>query len=202
MQLAKQYNVAIGAHPGFPDKENFGRTEMQFLPSEIYSIVEKQINLFQTICKNEGVAMHHVKPHGALYNMAAKNAEIARAIAVAIYDVDSNLLLYGLSGSCLIEEAKTIGLKTSSEVFADRTYQNDGNLISRTQSNALIEDESASLKQVLQMIKQQTVTSVHKLVVPIIAETICIHGDGPYAVEFAKRIYETLKENSITIKPV
>ncbi len=202
VQLAKQYNVAIGAHPGFPDKENFGRTEINFSPTDIYRLVSDQIKLLQTICKDEEVAMHHVKPHGALYNMASKNAEIAHAISSAIYDLDTSLILYGLSGSSLIIEAKAIGLKTASEVFADRTYQNDGSLTVRSQTNALIEEEETSIKQVLQMIQIQTVTSVNNVTVPIKAETICIHGDSARAVQFTKSIHQILKENGITIKPI
>jgi 5-oxoprolinase (ATP-hydrolysing) subunit A len=198
--LALQNHVALGAHPGFPDKANFGRRELPFSAGEIYNMVADQILLFEKICKEEGAPVHHVKPHGALYNMAAKNAEIAHAIAWAVFDVNKSYIMYGLSGSASITEAKQVGLKTASEVFADRTYQDDGSLTPRSATNALIEDESSSLQQVLQMIKEKTVTSVNNKTVPITAETICIHGDGAHAVEFAKSIHKMLCKNNIKIE--
>jgi 5-oxoprolinase (ATP-hydrolysing) subunit A len=202
IQLALKNNVAIGAHPGFPDKANFGRRELPFSAGEIYNMVADQIILLEKICKEEGGTLHHVKPHGALYNMAARNGEIAHAIAWAVLDVSKQAILYGLSGSTSINEAKNVGLKTASEVFADRTYQDDASLTPRSAANALIEDEKASLQQVLQMVKAKTVTTINNKTVPIIAETICIHGDGANAVGFAKTINEALTKNNILIKAV
>ena len=200
VELAILHHVAVGAHPGFDDRENFGRTEMILPQKALYSLVSAQIIALYKICVQHEISLHHVKPHGALYNMAARDAETANTIAQAIKDVDENLILYGLSGSHLISEANKLNLKTVSEVFADRTYQNDGSLISRNQSNALIEDEDASVQQVLQMIQQQTVTSVSGKPVNIVAETVCIHGDGKHAVAFAKKIHQTLKQHHIEIK--
>ncbi|MES2327976.1 MAG: 5-oxoprolinase subunit PxpA [Bacteroidota bacterium] len=197
---ALQYGVAIGAHPGFADKANFGRTEMQLPLQEVYELVSEQIFMLQKIINEHGAKLHHVKPHGALYNMAAKDSELAAIIARAVYDIDQHLLLYGLSSSHSISEAKKIGLTTASEVFADRTYQDNGGLTPRTQPNALIETEEASLQQVLQMIEQKTVTSIHGKKVPITAETICLHGDGAHAVAFAKHIHQTLQQNQIGIQ--
>jgi 5-oxoprolinase (ATP-hydrolysing) subunit A len=202
IELALKNNVAIGAHPGFPDKANFGRRELSFSPGEIYNIVSDQITLLEKVCAEQGATLNHVKPHGALYNMAARNAEIAHAIAWALFDVNKKAILYGLSGSASITEAKNVGLKTASEVFADRTYQDDGSLTPRSQANALIEDEKASLQQVLQMIKEKTVTTVNSKTIAITAETICLHGDGTHAVEFAKTIYDTLTKNEIIIKAI
>jgi UPF0271 protein len=136
--------------------------------------------------------MEHVKPHGALYNVAAKNKEIARSIAQAVFDYNSNLVLFGLSGSHSISEARTLGLQTKNEVFADRTYQDDGSLTPRSQAHALIEEEEMAVAQALQMTKQGRVTSLSGKLVPIDAQTICIHGDGPHALRFAKRIYQAL----------
>ncbi len=200
VELALQYKVSIGAHPGFADKKNFGRAEMQLSLQEIYELIAEQIHLLQKITNASGAKLNHVKPHGALYNMSARDATLANTIAKAVYDMDGNLLLFGLSGSHSISEAKKIGLKTVSEVFADRSYQDDGNLTPRIQANALIETEEASIQQVLQMIGQKTVTSVNNRQVPIIAETICLHGDGVQAVGFAKKIYQTLQQNNIGIK--
>jgi UPF0271 protein len=200
VELTLQNGVSIGAHPGFADKANFGRTEMQLSLTEVSELVAAQVFILQKIANEFGVKLHHVKPHGALYNMAAKDAMLANAIAKTVHDIDSGLVLYGLSGSYSISEAKKIGVKTASEVFADRTYQDNGNLTPRTQPNALIETEEASLQQVLQMIEQKTVTSVNGKQVPIQAETICLHGDGAYAVAFAKNIYYTLQQNQVGIK--
>ncbi len=200
--LALKHNVAIGAHPGFSDKDNFGRTEMHLTIDQLYELVSKQIDILKKICDDAGTRLHHVKPHGALYNMAAKNAVIAGAIAKAIYDFDSTLILYGLSGSYMISEAKKRGLKTSSEVFADRTYQDDGSLTPRSHPNALITDKRQSVQEVLQIIQHQKVTSLSGKQIEIIAETICIHGDGEYAVEFAKTIYTELQKNHIAIKAI
>jgi UPF0271 protein len=189
--IAKKYKVNIGAHPSFLDRENFGRTEIKFSPQEVYELVSKQITLLQKIAAKNQAALHHVKPHGALYNMAAKDKAIAKAIAETIKDCDENLVLYGLSNSFLISEAKLIGLKTASEVFADRTYQDDGGLTPRSQPNALIENVEEVIKQVSMMLNGK-VKTVSGKETPIIAETICIHGDGKYAVEFAKAIRNAL----------
>lgn len=200
VELALHHKVAIGAHPGFYDKENFGRTEM-FLSDEIYyDLVLDQLNLLKKITDSFNTKLHHVKPHGALYNMAARNKALAAVFARAIKDFDDTLILYGLSGSYLIKEAKALQLQTASEVFADRTYLNDGSLTPRSQTNALIQDEPTCIKQVLQMVQHQTVTSAHNKIVPVVAETICIHGDGAHAVEFAMLIHQNLKANHIAIK--
>jgi UPF0271 protein len=200
VELALEYKVSIGAHPGFADKKNFGRTEMQLPLDQVYDLVTQQIILLQNIAKNFGTRLHHVKPHGALYNMAARDSALAATIAKAVHTIDATLLLYGLSGSHSISEAKKMGLKTASEVFADRTYQDNGVLTPRTQPHALIETEEASLQQVLQMIERNTVTSCYGKQVPIHAETICLHGDGLQAVSFAKKINYTLQKNNIGIK--
>ena len=202
VELAIQNKVSVGAHPGFADKINFGRTEMQLPLNEVYDLVTEQIHLLQQITKTMGTKLHHVKPHGALYNMAAKNALLANIIAKAVYAVDPALVLFGLSGSYSIFEAKKIGLKTACEVFADRTYQDDGSLTPRSQTNAMIETAEQSLAQVLQMTEQKTVTSITGKQVSIVAETICLHGDGAHAVQFAKSIHEALQQYHILIKPI
>jgi 5-oxoprolinase (ATP-hydrolysing) subunit A len=190
--LAKRYNINIGAHPSFLDRENFGRTEMEKTPAEIYELVWTQINLLQKIAMDNNAQLHHVKPHGALYNMASKDKALAKAIAEAVKDLDNNLVLYGLSNSFLISEAKAIGLKTASEAFADRTYQDDGSLTPRTQQNALIQNTDEAIQQVFMMVNEGKVRTVSGKEIPLVAETICIHGDGKHAVEFAKAINEQL----------
>lgn len=200
IELCMEYNIAIGAHPSFPDRANFGRTEMDLSYAAIYGLVTDQLIAISKIAKNANAILHHVKPHGALYNMSAKNIILASTIARAVRDFNPALILYGLAGSFSISEAKKYGLKTYSEAFADRTYQDDGSLTSRKQPGSLIESSMQVTAQVLQMIKQKTVTAVSGHTVPVVAETICIHGDGKHAIDFAKAIHQTLRENNIDCK--
>jgi len=194
VELALKHNVRIGAHVSFLDRANFGRTELKLDAEDIYELVQQQLILLHEIANAFDAKLHHVKPHGALYNMSAKDAVIAKAIATAVKEYDKNLVLFGLSGSLSIEEAKKTGLKTASEVFADRSYQDDGSLTPRSQANALIEDHDTMLRQVMQMIKEGTVTSVSGKTIPILAETICLHGDGKQAIAFARSLHEALQQ--------
>ncbi|WP_295720093.1 5-oxoprolinase subunit PxpA [Mucilaginibacter sp.] len=198
--MAVKKGVAIGAHPGLPDLQGFGRREMKISASEAYQMTLYQIGALSGFVKAAYGKLHHVKAHGALYNMAAKDINLAKAIAEAVHDFDSSLILYGLANSEMITWAKKIGLTTASEVFADRTYQDDGSLTPRTQSNALITDEQQSISQVLMMVKQQQVISTNKKTISLRAETLCLHGDGAHAVEFAKKISEKLKAEGVSIK--
>lgn len=200
IELAIEHRVSIGAHPGFPDKENFGRTEMDFPEEDIVSIVSEQVYQLLDLVFAMGGKLQHVKPHGALYNMSARNHQLASAIANAVKEIDDQLILVGLSGSESIKAAQEIGLHTASEVFADRTYQDDGSLTSRSQTGALITDAKACEEQVLKMILQQEVISVSGKNIPIKAETICIHGDGLHAVSFAKQIHTLLKQHQIYLQ--
>lgn len=202
IQMAQKKGVSIGAHPSFPDLQGFGRRAMSLSTQEIFDIVLYQVSALKGICEAFGVKLHHVKPHGALYNLAAKDVKTAEAIAEAVKTIDSTLVFYGLSGSFLITEARKLGLKTANEVFADRTYQSDGTLTPRNQQNALIESTEKSLNQVLQMIQTKEVTTVTGENIPITAETVCIHGDGKNAVSFAKTIFQSLQEKSIEIKAI
>lgn len=202
IELAVSKGVAIGAHPSYPDLQGFGRREMQLSAREIFDVVLYQVSALKGICEALGAKLNHVKPHGALYNSAAKNKETAAAIVRAVKALDPNLIFYGLSGSFLICEAENAGLKTASEVFADRTYQPDGNLTGRNQPNALIETVGESCKQVLQMIREQTVTATNGEKVALKAETVCIHGDGKSALEFARNIRARIIENGIEIKSI
>ena len=202
IDLALKYKVAIGAHPGFADKKNFGRTEQKLTGKQYYSLVAEQLAIIQKHIQYAGAVLHHVKPHGALYNMSARDPSLANIIATAIRDHNPSLILYGLSNSYSITEAEKLGLKTASEVFADRTYTDEGTLTPRTQPNALIADEKQSQQQVLQMIKEQTVISTNNKIIKVKADTICLHGDGEHAVEFAQLISETLKASNIAIKTI
>jgi UPF0271 protein len=194
IRLCLQYHVHIGAHPSFLDRENFGRTTMQLPPQEIYTIIKEQLIIISDVAKKCGTQLHHVKPHGALYNMAAKNTTIANAIAQAVKDFHASLVYYGLSGSVMISEAAKLGLQTADEVFADRTYQNDGSLTPRTQANALLQYKNAVLAQVVKFVNENKVTTITGEEIFVKAGTICIHGDGAHAVEFAKAIHKKLHE--------
>jgi UPF0271 protein len=198
--LCIKHSVAIGAHPSFYDKKNFGRTELHLPANEIYDLIILQLRSIDKIAKSQQAQLHHVKPHGALYNLAAKDQETAAAIARAVIDYDENLVLFGLSGSFLIMEGKALGLQTASEVFADRTYQDNGSLTPRSQKNALIDNVDRCVSRVLQMVTNKKVTTISRKKIPVDADTVCIHGDGKHAVEFAKAIHEALKENNIEIK--
>lgn len=193
VQLCLKYNVHIGAHPAFYDRDNFGRKEMQLPVQELYELITQQLIILQEITILCSASLHHVKPHGALYNLSAKDPSTANVIAKAVKDFDSSLILLGLSGSHSISEANKLGLQTANEVFADRTYQDDGSLTPRSIDGAMIEDATVSVKQVMQMINHGTVTTISGKVIPVITETICVHGDGQHAVEFAKAIHEAIK---------
>ena len=166
IETAKIKGVSVGAHPSFPDLQGFGRREMKLSPEEVFDIVLYQIAAVKGICEAQGIKLHHIKPHGALYNQAAREEKLAAAVAEAVKSLDENLILYGLSGSCLISESEKIGLKTASEVFSDRTYAEDGSLTPRTESNALIPDTDQAVAQVLQMITDQTVTATNGEKIP------------------------------------
>ena len=198
--MAVKKKVAIGAHPGLPDLQGFGRRDMKITPNEAYQMVLYQIGALSGFVKAAEGKLHHVKAHGALYNMAAKDVSLSRAIVQAVHDFDPTLILYGLAGSEMISAAKQVGITTAAEVFADRTYQNDGSLTPRTQVNALITDEQQAIDQVIMMVKHQRVISVNKKTVSLSAETLCLHGDGTHAVEFAKLINTKLKNEGIAVK--
>jgi 5-oxoprolinase (ATP-hydrolysing) subunit A len=200
LRLCKRYKVAAGAHPSFPDRDNFGRSEQLCTPAEVYQWVQQQVQELQRLAAQLSIDVVHVKPHGALYNQAARDQHLAVAIAQAVKDIDPQLVVVGLSGSYLITEAEALGLATASEVFADRTYQDDGSLTPRTQPGALIEEATASIQQVLQMVKQGSVTALSGKEVPLKAQTICLHGDGKHAVRFAKAVREALESEGIGIQ--
>lgn len=191
-ELAIQHGVAIGAHPSFPDREHFGRTAMQLPLTEVYDIVTQQLYLLQETVRRLGAGLRHVKPHGALYNMAAADAGLAATIARAVKDFDSRLVLFGLSGSCAVREAQAAGLTAANEVFADRTYRDDGSLTPRTESAAMLTSLPAAVHQVLQMIREQQVTTTSGNKIPVTADTVCIHGDGPHAVALVHAIHSAI----------
>jgi len=203
--LCMENNVAIGAHPSFYDRTNFGRTDMTntaYQPKEIPALITEQLELLQNICKESGTRMHHVKPHGALYNRAAWDETVAGFIAGAVSAFDKRLVFYGLSGSKMETAAAAHGLVFASEVFADRSYQDDGSLTPRTMPYAVIEEDEKVLSQVLEMVQQQQVATLSGKIISIKADTICIHGDGLHAAQFAATIYQYLKNSNIDIQTI
>lgn len=200
VKLALEQGVAIGAHPGLPDLVGFGRREMAVSADEAYALMVYQIGALAAFAQAEGGMLHHVKPHGALYNMAAANPALAEALAEAVYKVQPQAVLYGLAGSELIKAGARLGLATANEVFADRTYQQDGSLTPRSKPNALITEESIAIQQVLRMVKEGKVNAQQGQDVIIQADTICIHGDGPHAVSFARQIREALQNEGIMVQ--
>jgi UPF0271 protein len=191
--------VGIGAHPGLPDLQGFGRRDMKITDQEAYDMMVVQIGSLAAVAASQGAKLQHVKAHGQLYNMAVKNEGLTRALAQAVYDVDKSLVFFGLAASNMISVAEKIGLTAKSEVFGDRTYQPDGTLTPRTQPGAMITDVKQTIAQVLQMIKTGTLTAQDGTVVKVRADTLCIHGDQPGAVEFAKAIRQALQAEGIEV---
>jgi len=202
VRLAIANGVAIGAHPSFPDLENFGRKEMEMAPAEIFDLIVYQVSALRGLTQVHGGTLHHVKPHGALYNMAARIPEYARAIATAVASVDNSLILYGLSGSSLLKEARSAGLKTASEVFADRTYQPDGSLTPRSLPSAIITDADLAVAQAITMAGEGRVRSIGGNYLDIEADTICIHGDHAGAAEFASKLNRRFREEGFNITTI
>lgn len=198
--MCRQYGVQVGAHPGYPDLQGFGRRNMQVSPEDAKYDVMYQVGALKAFCDSEGIALHHVKPHGALYNMAGKDYRLALAICEGIKAIDPNLKIMGLYGSCMIQAAKDISLPYINEVFADRGYQADGSLVPRTQPGAMIEDEEIAIKRVIRMVKEGKVTAVTGEDIAISADSICVHGDGPKALEFVKRIRKELSEAGVVLE--
>ena len=192
VRQAKEAGVKIGAHPGYPDLVGFGRRELKVSPAELKAMVIYQVGALQAVCKAEGTKLHHVKPHGAMYNMAAKDEKLADAIAEAVAAVDGSLVLMGLSGSCMKAAAEKHGLAFAAEVFADRAYEDDGSLVSRTKPGAMIEDEDLAIRRMLHLLETGTIESGNGKEIRLEADTICVHGDSPKAVLFAKKLREAL----------
>ncbi|MBU3616881.1 5-oxoprolinase subunit PxpA [Polynucleobacter sp. JS-Polo-80-F4] len=192
VEMATQKSVLIGAHPGLPDLEGFGRREMAISEQDAYNYVLYQAGALKAFVKAAGNTLHHVKPHGALYNQAARDMKLARGIARAVKDLGSEVILYGLAGSCMIDAAKELNVPVWQEVFADRKYTNEGFLVPRSQAGAVIENESEALNQAIDMSRNGKVTAIDGCEIKIQADTLCIHGDNPHAVEFAKKIKAAL----------
>jgi UPF0271 protein len=200
VQLAKANGVHIGAHTGFPDLLGFGRRNMTLSPKEAKTYTMYQIGALEGFCRAVGVSLYHVKPHGAFYNMAAKDYELACAICEGIASIDANIILLGLSNSQMEKAAKTVGITFKQEVFADRAYEDDATLVARSKPGAMIEEEELAISRVVSMIKKGAVTSINGKEIEIKADSVCVHGDGTKALAFVKLIRQTLKEEGIEVK--
>jgi len=202
IKLAKSYGVGIGAHPGYRDIYGFGRKKMDIPAEEIYQMIVYQIGAIQAMCHINDVKLIHVKPHGALYNEASVNREVARAIARAINDIDNNLILFALAGSELAYAGQELGLQVAQEAFADRMYTDKGTLVSRNEAHAVLHDEKKVEEQVLHIIEKQEVITETGNVLPMKAETLCFHGDNKNAIQLIKHIQSCLVAADISIKNV
>ena len=198
--LARKHSVAIGAHPGFADREHFGRREQQIAPIDAAELVLNQIQKLQEIVIPFDAWVTHVKLHGALYNMAARDAELADIVTKAIWSTDRDPLIFAPFGSELAKAAKKNRLRVANEVFADRTYQRDGSLTPRSRPDALIHDERAAVAQVLRMVREGVVRATDGTDVPIVADTVCLHGDGPNPVAFARRLRAELAAAGLEVR--
>lgn len=201
IRLARQHKVAIGAHPSYDDRQHFGRRNMNLGTIEIFALVRNQVQLLYNLCLEQGAHLHHVKPHGALYNQGAADQAIAAAIIAAVKDVSPALMVYGLSGSHLISEAGAAGLPSAAEVFMDRTYQQDGTLTPRAEKGALIESIDLAVEQALSLALDQQVKTIDGKLIRLESQTICIHGDGRQAVAFAEALSNAFRQHNITIQP-
>jgi UPF0271 protein len=200
--LAREHGVAVGAHPSFPDRQGFGRRPMTLSQSDIQACVSIQVRALAEIAVLEGVRLCHVKPHGALYNMAAEDGGVADAIARAVAALDTSLVLVGLAGSELIRAGERAGLRTAHEVFADRAYRADGFLVPRAEPGSVIQDAEAIVPRALAMVRDGVVTAVDGRRVPLQAETICVHGDTADAAALAARVRQGLLDAGVTIAPL
>jgi UPF0271 protein len=199
VRLALEHNVAIGAHPSLPDIQGFGRRAMKITPQEMYDLVVYQAGAVEAFARAAGAKLHHVKCHGALYNMAANDEALSEAMARAVKDLGNGVFLYCLSGSQSLEKAKSHHVKTCGEVFADRGYSDDGTLAPRDQPGGMVEDSAKSVKQALAMIEEGYVTSLGGKRVPVAADTLCLHGDQPGAVQFAVALRKAFLERNIAV---
>ena len=200
VRLAKEAGVAVGAHPGFPDLVGFGRRNMNVSAAELKVMVIYQLGALDAFCRKNQIKMQHVKPHGAMYNMAGKDEKLALAIAEAIAEYDDSLILLGLSGSQMLTAAEKVGLSFKKEVFADRAYEEDGSLVARTKPGAMIENENEAIERIITMIRCGKVKAVTGKEISVEPDSVCVHGDNPKALEFVIKIRKRLEDEGITVR--
>lgn len=199
VSMAASKNVAVGAHPGFPDLQGFGRRNMQLTPEEVRNLVIYQIGALQAFARAEGTELKHVKSHGALYNMAAVNYELAKAIAEAVKKAVPDAILLALANSEMVKAANDVGVKVAQEVFADRAYNPDGTLVPRSIPGAVIQDPTQATERALRMVLEGKVTAIDGQEVHIVADSICVHGDNPQAVKLASNIRKELERAGVAL---
>ncbi len=202
VRLAVEQGVGVGAHPSLPDLQGFGRREMQLTPQEAYHLVLYQIGSLSAFARVHGKTVSHVKPHGALYNMAERDSDLARAIAQATFDFDPSIVLFGLSGGRLVASGAELGLQVAHEVFADRNYQPDGQLVSRQMPNALIHDPEIAGQRMVRLIREGVITAIDGTDLQMQADTICVHGDSTHAVVIAQHLRSSLAAAGISLQRV
>lgn len=200
--MAAAAGIQAGAHPGFPDLMGFGRRNMAVTAEEAYAYTMYQLGALDGFLRAHGMTMQHVKPHGAFYNMAAKDYAMSKAICQAVKDFDDSLIVLALSGGELAKASLDLGLRTAQEVFADRAYEEDGTLVNRRKEGAMITDENETIARVVRMIKEQKVTAITGKDIPIKADSVCVHGDGAKALAFVEKIREELTKDGVTICPL
>ncbi len=200
VQQAVRQGVAVGAHPSLPDLAGFGRRRMDVTPGEVYDMVLYQVGAIAAFVKAAGARLHHVKAHGALYNMAATDRSLAMAIVAAVRDFDADLVLYALAGSSMVDAAESVGLSVAGEVFADRAYRSDGTLVPRSQEGALIADEAKAVAQALDMVRDRRVLAIDGTWVAVRADTVCVHGDSPGAVALAVALKRALDAEGLQLR--
>lgn len=200
VKLAAERGVGIGAHPGFPDRIGFGRRSMGISPQEARDYVIYQVGALAAFAAAQGVRLQHIKAHGALYNMAAKDYALARAIREGVSAVDPALIVLGLGGSQWIKAGNDAGVRVCSEIFADRAYQDDGTLVPRGQPGAVLHDWEAVLQRTVRMVKERRVTTITGAEIDIVPDSLCVHGDNPQALEFVRAIRETFRNEGIEVR--
>lgn len=202
VSMLKENGVAVGAHPGFADLMGFGRRNMNISPDEAKAYVQYQVGALMAFCGANGISLQHVKPHGALYNMAGKDYNLSLAICQGIKEINPSLILLGLSGSQMLKAADDIGLKCAKEVFADRAYEEDGSLVARGKEGSMITDEDEAIARVIGMVKYGKVKAFTGKEIEIQANSVCVHGDGDKALLFVKKIHSALESENIEIAPI
>ena len=202
VELAREHGVAVGAHPGFPDPEGFGRRELQFSAADVEYFVAHQVGALAAIAAALGVRLQHVKPHGALFNMAVRDSDLADAVAKAAASIDRTLILFGLPGSEILAAGQRSGLRTAAEGFADRAYQPDGTLVSRSRPGSVIDDPIVVVQRGLRMVLERAVEAIDGTVVDLRIDSLCVHGDTPGAAELASRLRSAFVDNGVEVKAV
>ena len=202
IEISKKNNVSIGAHPSFKDPENFGRKRINLPQKEIKKLVIDQIKILSHIAEDKGMKVTHVKPHGALNNMACENYDLAKTISESIIQVNKELIFLVPTGSQMEKAGKKLGMKIAAEIFSDRNYEDDGNLVSRSKENAMITDPAIAKKHVIKMVETQALNCYSGKQIPCEIDSICVHGDGKSAVNTAKEIRDGLLKSGVTLNPL